>query len=236
MTDWNKLFKNSPARSFRAVLSDLAALTLKEEALPTISVSLSNGEKFTGTVINFEQGHQQDILVMKTIDRSRQDFAEQMLTYINGHDICALSLHLSSSNDSLVSVITAGKIKSPNVFSPLSKLNFQRFILDQEITFSSICTPGSKIEIAENIYNSLEDFADLKGFTVSILSVLQAIAKEPLGKEALQQKITLLKLSFAKDFSVRLDNKTLSIFISNNDLSSHSMSDEILRNGIEGVL
>ncbi|HTF82465.1 MAG TPA: hypothetical protein VL947_12100, partial [Cytophagales bacterium] len=186
--------------------SELSSLAQKDtESLPEICVHLNSGALFTGTVLNFEQGHQQDLLVLQTTEGYHAATYKQHIVYINCLEICALSLNDIHQNPALIPIITAGKLSSSRAAEAVTKLDFQSWLNEVIQELAPSLHPSFTLEVSQDYYGQTEDYSSLKDFIERLKAAFFIILSDKVGKEALINKVQTVILIPGTDLTIKLE-------------------------------
>jgi hypothetical protein len=233
--DWKKILSQVPVQSFRNLLSALINLRNREvEPLPVISVSLANGQSFTGTPVALDSVSQQEILVMHAFHPIDRWQSTSSVTYLLVQQIVGLRFEEADA-DAVIGLITGGKIQSVAALEPVTKLAFQRFAKEKSDHLASQIHPDFSLNISA-LLDSVSDFAPFKLYLDKTAAILTKMLADPMGKEALQTGVRQVALGTASSFSVRLQGQILHLDLAADEIAKQKISDEDLKAAIEKVL
>jgi hypothetical protein len=211
-TDWKTILAQAPARSLRSLLADLAQLRQHESAdqLPVVSLYLAGGKVLTGTVVAFESGHMQSIVVLHASESPDPFKVRHQMMYVDLAHVSAISLDDAGRSDAAERVVTGRKAASPPAeTAAMSRLDFQRYLLETTEAMAQVLHTGFAFDAESSLLESTDDFS---GFQLQVANLTQALAslnRDAWGREALLSKVQRVRLQKAAQFTLRLDEHTL---------------------------
>ncbi len=237
MIDWKKILQNTPVRSVRSVLYELATLNRKEaDKLPAVSVFTRGGKTFSGSVVKVEQDRQEEILILHVSQPLDRWTVQNSIVYLQLSEIMGVSLDNADDSPELIGLITGGKFENARALEPVSKLNFRRYLQEKSTALAAQLGNGFLIKADDAVFSGTENFAGYQSCVEQTVAVLDEILRDALGREALQAKVNKLLLTVAEDFAVTLSGQTMRLSVNaqavNQQLPSHSQ----LQEAIEKVL
>ncbi|MCU0353981.1 MAG: hypothetical protein MUD08_09650 [Cytophagales bacterium] len=226
-TDWQRIFKNAPARSFRSIFVELANLRQQDVSLlPVVSVALLGGQTYTGSVVAYDHTDQRDTLVLHHAPGMHRNG----VSYIDASQIAAVGFDDLDANRALVALVSGGKFSTMPMQEPLNKLGFQRFLKEKSDALK-IVHPDFTIEADATLLDNTSNFAGTKTYVEKIVAVLQELLADALGKQTLQEKVRRLTLRPGPGPTATLSDGTLAV-----DIGNETPDEKAIKTAIEKVL
>ncbi len=223
-----------PAKPVETILEILAALrhrarTGEDVQVPLATFHLGNGHAFTGWLLSYgEERGRRTLLVRLTGPDPRWPSLDGV--YLDPHAVAALTVHDLGNQAHLFSF---GAVTMPPGAEAPTKLALRRSA--EEASKQLLAATGVALEIAwEGMPDTDEARYHLAALVAAARGAVEAVAADPMGKEALSRRVKKVRLTHADERGCSLAGDALEVRAALD--SGRSYVKDALREAMEKVL
>lgn len=211
-TDWTTMLRETPAHSVPHVLSELASLNRPGNAgtLPPVTLFLHGGHTVSGVVLAVDTAPRAQSLVVQSATNRYQ----YQVLYLSLSAVIGVRLDDLDSSPLLPRLIGGTAQPLALKLATATKLEFRRLLASESQRLAGALRPGFEVRADDALLaQPTEDWGLPKFYLERTAAVLDQLLADPLGREALLEKVNSVVLNAAAQLGAQLDGDQLRISI-----------------------